>query len=304
MTDQTPIYKINEVLNYLHIKNPVLLGKGGEGWIYVYGNDAIKIYPRNSDKQYLQNIQAFQGILTKQQFSFDIPQIYEIGEIHGIFFTVEKRLHGTQMDKKIIGLGKIDRQKLYRNYYKAIRQVNAVSFQNLPYGQIIKTSESITSDVWTDFLIRILELKMEKIQESTRRSISDFDSKIVLFKILIKQNLASTQKNLVHCDYFINNVLVKDDLTISAILDFSVHAAVGDPRLDIAGVLTWNEIDPNINQEDYYFLYEIVKNDYGKDFQIYADLYLLFSSFYFADMDDPSFSVKNLNNDRIWSKYK
>jgi len=208
------------------------------------------------------------------------------------------------MDKKIIGLGKIDRQKLYRNYYKAIRQVNAVSFQNLPYGQIIKTSESITSDVWTDFLIRILELKMEKIQESTRRSISDFDSKIVLFKILIKQNLASTQKNLVHCDYFINNVLVKDDLTISAILDFSVHAAVGDPRLDIAGVLTWNEIDPNINQEDYYFLYEIVKNDYGKDFQIYADLYLLFSSFYFADMDDPSFSVKNLNNDRIWSKYK
>ena len=179
-----------------------------------------------------------------------------------------------------------------------------MTFPDLPYGQIIKTSESITSNSWTDFLVYVLDQKMVKIQDSIRRSVSDFDKKVEHFKTLIKRKLVSTQKSLVHCDYFLNNVLVNDDLTISAVLDFSVHAAVGDPKLDIAGVLTWNEIDPNVRPEDYMFLYGIAKKDYGDDIQAYADLYLLFSSFYFTDMDDPSFSVKNLNNDKLWSKYK
>jgi aminoglycoside phosphotransferase len=281
-----------------------LLGHGGEGWIYEYGNDALKIYVRNSDKQYLKNIQLFQSNLKKQHFTFDIPQIYEIGEVDGILYTIEKRLQGVQMDKKIIGMSTPDRQKLYRSYYDAIRQVNAVTFSNLPYGQIIKTPESITSDSWTDFLVRVLDQKMVKTQDKMRLSVSDFDKKINLFKLLIQKHLVSTQKNLVHCDYFLNNVLVNDDLAISAVLDFSVHAAVGDPRLDIAGVLTWNGIDPNIKPEDYTFLYAIAKKDYGDDVSRFADLYLLYSSFYFSDMDDPSFSIKNLNNEKLWSKYR
>ncbi len=304
MTDQLSIDKVNEVLKSLHIKNPVLLGKGGEGWVYEYGDMAVKIYPRSSDKEYLQNIQTFQDILLKKRFTFDIPQICEIHDVSGILYTVEKRLHGIQMDKKIVDLNTTDRQKLYRNYYEAIRQVNSVMFQDLPYGQIIKSSGSITSDRWTDFLIRTLDNKAEKIQYSTKTSIKDFDSKIELFILLIRRYLACDQKNLVHCDYFLNNVLVNDDLTISAVLDFSIHASVGDPKLDITGVLTWNEIDPNINPEDYMFLYDVAKKDYGDDIQIYADLYLLFSSFYFSGMDDPSFSVKNLNNEKLWSKYK
>lgn len=303
MTDHEFIKKIEVVLHHLQINHPVLLGKGGEGWIYEYGNNALKVYPRTSDVQYLKNIQALQNVLAQQHFSFDVPQTYEIGEAEGILYSIEKRLQGVQMDKKIIGISTPERQRLYRNYYDAIRQIHAVSFPDLPYGQIIKTSESITSDSWAEFLIRKLDQKVAKTQDSMQESVSNFDKKVMLFKTLIKQHLVSTQKNLVHCDYFLNNVLVNDDLSISAVLDFSAHAAVGDPRLDIAGVLTWNEIDPNVKPEDYLFLYDVAKKDYGDNIGMYADLYLLFSGFYFADMDDPSFSVKNLNNDKLWSKY-
>lgn len=303
MNDQEIEQKVGMVFSRLKIRDPVLLGKGGEGWIYEHGNDALKVYPHTSDKQYLKNIQAFQKVLAEQHFPFDVPQIYEIGEVEGVLYTVEKRLQGIQMDKKIIGMSVPDRQRLYRNYYDAIRQVNTVTFPDLSYGQIIQTPDSITSNSWTDFLIQVLDKKVVKTQESMRRSVSDFHRKVELFATLINQHLVSTQKNLVHCDYFLNNVLVLDDLSISAVLDFSAHATVGDPRLDIAGVLTWNEIDPNVKPEDYMFLYDIAKKDYGDDIQTYADLYLLFSSFYFADMDDPSFSVKNLNNEKLWSKY-
>jgi len=295
--------KANIVLQKFHINTPILLGKGGEGWIYEYGDDALKVYPRNSDMQYLKNVQAFQGTLAKHQFSFDIPQIYEVGQVDGILYTVEKRLRGIQMDKKIIGMNTQDRQKIYRSYYDAIRQVNAVTFPDLPYGQIIQTAESVTADSWTDFLVQVLDQKVAKTHETLRESVLDCDKKVELFKQLIQKHLISTQKNLVHCDYFLNNVLVDDDLAISAVLDFSLHAAVGDPRLDIAGVLTWNEIDPNVQRQDYTFLYDRAKKDYGDDIGTYTDLYLLFSSFYFADMDDPSFSIKNLNDAAIWEKY-
>lgn len=296
--------KVSVVLTKLHIDAPILLGKGGEGWVYEYGADVLKVYPRNPDIQYLKNVQEFQSTLAKHVFSFDIPKILEVGEAGGVLYTVEKRLHGVSMAKKIIGISTKDRQKLYRSYYDAIREVGTVTFSDLPYGQIIKTSESITSDSWTDFLVRMLDQKVKKTADTMRTSVSSFDEKVALFKSRIQKHLVRDQKNLVHCDYFINNVLVNDDLKVSAVLDFSVHASVGDPRLDIAGVLTWNEIDPNVKQEDYSFLYDVAKSDYGDEILLYADLYLLFSSFYFADMADPSFSIGNLNNEKLWSKYK
>jgi hypothetical protein len=294
--------KTDIVLQKLQV-NPVLLGKGGEGWVYEYGNDALKVYPHNSDVQYLKNIQAFQGVLAKQHFTFDTPQIYEVGNVDGILYTVEKRLQGVQMDKKIVGMSTTDRQQLYRSYYDAIRQVNTVTFPDLSYGQIIKTSESITSDSWTDFLVQILDKKVAITHKKMQKIVPDYDKKVELFKLLIQKYLVSAQKNLVHCDYFLNNVLVNDDLAISAVLDFSVHAAVGDPKLDIAGVLTWNEEDPKVQPQDYIFLYDIAKKDYGDNITTYADLYMLFSSFYFTDMEDPSFSIKNLNNETMWRKY-
>lgn len=59
MNDQDVKQKADVVLSNLKINNPVLLGKGGEGWIYEYGNDALKIYPRLSDKSYLKILKFF-----------------------------------------------------------------------------------------------------------------------------------------------------------------------------------------------------------------------------------------------------
>ena len=207
------------------------------------------------------------------------------------------------MDQKIINLNTTDRQKVYKNYYDAIRQIHAITFPTLPYGNIIKTTQSINSDSWTDYLIKVLIQKTTKTHSSMAHRISNYDQKIETMKLLIKKYLLSNQKCLIHCDYFLNNVLVNDSLDISAILDFSQHSAVGDPKLDIASVLTWNEIDPNVKQEDYIFLYDVAKKDYGDEIITYADLYLLFSSFYFADMEDPNFSMKHLNDNKLWSKY-
>lgn len=291
------------VLRKLGITSPVLLGKGGEGPVYERGDDALKIFLHTTDVQYLKNIKEFQNRLSRHQFTFSIPQIYEVGEVDGTLYTIEKKLHGIPMDKRIVTLASTDRQKLYGNYYGAIRQVGAVSFPELPYGHIIKTDQSITSESWPYYLTQVLEQKTAKTRARMLELVPDFDRKVKTMSALIQTQLRDTQKQLVHCDYYLNNVLTDDDLNISAVLDFSQHCAVGDPRQDMASVLTWNEIDPNVKPEDYMFLYDQAKSDFGEDIVTRSELYLLFSSFYFADMEDPSFSIKHLNNERLWSKY-
>lgn len=295
--------RIEKVLKSLKITNPVLLGKGGEGYVYEYDKDALKIYPRGTDLKYLENIQNFQRTLKDNLFTFATPEIFYLGMVDDVPYSVEKRLTGIQMDKKIIGVSTKDRQKMYLSYYNAIRQVGAITYPDSPFGQIIKTDGQLTANTWVDFLTSTVERKIEKTRSSISGKVINFDEKVDLYKDLIREYLQSEERKLVHSDYFLNNVLVNDDLEISAVLDFSVHAVVGDPKLDIAGVLTWNEIDPNIDRVDYEFLYEIAREDYGKEIAAYADLYLLFSSFYFSDMDDPTFSIKNLNDVSLWKKY-
>lgn len=303
LVDQETQDRSRNILRKFGITSPVLLGKGGEGPVYEHGSDALKIYLHTTDIQYLKNIQNFQSKLVTHPFTFDVPQIYEIGETGGVLYTIEKRLKGIQMDKKIVGMNTADRQKLFKSYYEAIRQVGSVSLTELPYGHIIQSNQSVNSESWTDYLLQVLQQKTTKTRESIIDLVPEFDQKVEQMKILIQRHLASNQKQLVHCDYFLNNVLVNDDLEISAVLDFSQHAAVGDPRQDIASVLTWNEIDPNVKPEDYMFLYDQAKSDFGEDNITRSELYLLFSSFYFADMEDPSFSIKHLNNEQLWSKY-
>jgi len=291
------------VFEKLGIKNPVLLGSGGEGMVFEFGNvEIVKIFPKSPDLTYLHDLQVFQQILAKHSFTFATPEIVEIGDADGIIYTVEKRLRGIPMDKRLVGLGTNDRQKMYSSYYRAIKQIHTLQFLELPFGQLIKTSDSMTGSSWSEFLEKLLTLKLEKTRVRIAPLVDNFDQKLAQMRELITAELNCEEKKLVHRDYYLNNVLVGDDLEISAVLDFGAHTAVGDPRMDVASVLRWNEIDPNVKSEDYEFLYTQADFDYGIDIQHVADIYLLYSAFYFSDMADPSFSVRRLNDVDLWDR--
>jgi hypothetical protein len=290
------------VLDKFGIRDEDLLGKGGEGFVYKYGTKALKVYPRLRDVNYLHNVQTFQQELASHNFDFETPYIYEIGEIQGIYYTIERLFHGIPMDARLEHLSTPERQKLYLSYYNAIKQIHAVHYPDKPYGQILPSPESVTADSWQTFLLYILDRQIEKTRDRMSSNVPDFIQKSLKLKEIISFQLHSETKCLVHRDYYLNNVLTNDNLGISAVMDFSIHSAVGDPRMDIASVLMWNEIDPHVKREDYDFLIEHAERDYGSDIQKISDIYLLYSAFYFSDMDDLTFSVKNLNDDRLWER--
>ncbi len=291
----------SKILDTLHITSPEIIGKGGEGIIVEYKGKALKIYYKATES-YLQQLQNLQKTIASHGLSFVVPQILEIGNVEETFYTIENKLVGVQMDKMIPALSPKDRQTLFRSYYDAIKQIHSITLPDRSYGQLIDTPERITSATWTDFLIQKLRQKVDKTKTRHANTVTDYEQKALLLETIIKDNIHTEEKRLVHSDYYLNNVLATNDLSISAVLDFSVHAVVGDPRLDISGVLSWNAMDKNIQPDDYSFLYEIARNDYGDDLDMYVDIYNLYSSFYYSDMSDASFSINNLNDDSIWKR--
>ena len=291
-----------QVLSYLNITNPILLGKGGEGWIFDYHQtEVVKIY-KEATQEYLEKLVSFQQQLAQYSFSFDTSYIKQIGEVNGTFYTIEKKLSGQQLDTLIPDLNSPQRKLAYQNYYDAIKQINSIEPKHLPFGQIIHLSDSITAPTWSNFLLMKLAQKLEKYEKRLRNRITDYDSKVKFFQKLLSNDVQPQYQRLVHADYYLNNVLVNSDLKISAVLDLSIHACVGDPRLDVAGVLTWNDLTPGINPEDYEFLYKQAAKDYGPDLDYYIDLYRLYTAFYYSDIDNEKFSVKNLNNQEVWDR--
>ena len=301
MTEVSLPRNYTKILDTLHITSPQIIGKGGEGIILDYKGKALKIYYKATES-YLHQLQNLQKDISSHDLSFAVPQILEIGNVEETFYTIENKLMGMQMDKMIPALSPKDRQTLFRSYYDAIKQIHSITLPDRSYGQLIDTPEKITSATWTDFLIQKLRQKVDKTKTRHANTVADYEQKALLLESIIKDKMHTEEKRLVHSDYYLNNVLVGDGLSISAVLDFSIHVVVGDPRLDISGVLTWNAMDKNIQPDDYSFLYEIARKDYGDDLDMYVDIYNLYSSFYYSDMSDASFSINNLNDDNIWKR--
>ncbi len=298
---------IQNVLRELKVKNPILLGKGGEGYVFTYTNDTvIKIYD-HADEKYLQSLEKLQTLISVKNLPFATPQIQEIGKVDTTYYTIEKRLSGILMEQKFPTLAEKEKYKLLKSYYEAIKALNTVEFPELPYGNILQIPPyQITYSAWPGFLIKMLNYKIIIAGERLVEDVINFNKKIHLLIDIIKKELTIDKKSLVHADYFVNQVLVNDNNEISAVLDISYHAVVGDKRLDAAGIFFFEGMK-YYTQEHIKFLLDLSIHDYGESILKYNDIYRMYYCFYFSDVHAfmPEWYktlIKNLNNEEIWDR--
>lgn len=273
------------IITKLGIKDRHQLGEGGEGYIFDYSdNKVLKIYPK-ADLDYLQKLQSFQNLLQKYSLPYNIPLITKIDCIDNTYFTIENKFKGQQLDFVFPGLSGNQKLQVLKNYFEAIVPFNSIELPDYPYGQILNIKDSIRSDSWSGFLVNKLNQKLIKSDTYLPEDIYNYDEKVALIIKIIKQNCSNTRKNLVHCDYYLNNVLVNENLEISTVLDFSVHASVGDKRIDVAS-LAYLNLDKNITPGHINFLLDFAKELYGYDINKFITIYGLYYAFYYADTHD------------------
>lgn len=295
---------VKKILGSYGVTNIVLLGKGGEGEVYELDFErVIKIYGNTSFK-YLVSLKNFQSKLLEYNFSFDVPQIFEIRQDGGIVFTLEKRLSGVNGEKLFEKLDDTDKKKLLSNFFDGIAQIAQVELSDLSYGQILDSKDKIMTDNWSEYLVRKMYQRLNKSKEQLKKDVPDLDAKVKLLENTFIKELGECPKSLVHHDYYLNNVLMTKDLKLSSVLDFSPHTVVGDWKMDVAGAVYFLGIN-NLAKKYISYMEELAKKRYGSNILKIIDLYLLYYSIYYSDthkFDKVSYDwcLGNLNNKEKW----
>ena len=161
--------------------------------------------------------------------------------------------------------------------------MHVVTLPDEPYGQLLPTADRLQADTWPAFLLAKLEQRARVSWSWLSRDVPRLGEKLRGLERLIVALPTQPRKALVHGDYSQYNVLLDDRLAVSAVLDFSLYAVVGDHRLDVACAVFFPAVIPAVRPSYLAFLQARAKRAYGEDIEAALRLYRPLYSFYNAD---------------------
>jgi len=302
-----PAHVLN-ILRELGIHSPILLGRGGEGLIFEYTNtEVIKIFTKETiNIEYLNHLSKILVKIQSHKLPIQTPLIKDIGNKSNTLFTIEKRLNGRNMETVFPTLEDKKKRKLIRSYLNAIKYLHTITFPSFKYGNILPYQDQITDEKWSSYLCRKAKQRVESAGKKLEDDYPQIHERLLLFNEIVDKYLIKSDKCLVHCDYFVNQVLVNESHEITAILDISYHAAVGDPKLDIASTPIFyglKEYTPDLIS----YIKKIGIREYGDEIIFFFDIYQIYYCFYFSNIYKylPDFYreiVQTLRDQQLWNR--
>jgi hypothetical protein len=295
------------VFESLHI-SPKLIGKGGEGYVFAFGNEQVlKVYPK-TNRTYLESLKKLQEQISQGQLPYATPLIEQIGEVNGTYYTIEKRLEGKNLETIFSTLSSTDQELVLEKYLAALKPLRGIPIDYSHFGQLLDTPDSLHSDSWGKFLLSKLHQKLLPTKERLTQDVPSLSRKITTLEAMIQKWLAiNPEKKLVHGDYYLNNVLVNEEHEITSVLDFSVHTSVGDYRLDVANI-NFLPLCIGVTKQHFEIAKRLVIKEHGEEILPYLDLYGFYYAFYFSNLyeSDPTgyaWCLGILNDEERWERY-
>jgi aminoglycoside phosphotransferase (APT) family kinase protein len=265
------------------VERPRLLGEGGEGLVFDYKADSvIKIYKRTT-LAYLQRLQWLHGMLETAALPFGTPLIEAIHQIGPVYYTVERKLHGRQLDDRLPPLSERDSLRALAAYVEGLPALHAVEASTEPYGQLLPAPDAIRAATWPAFLLAKLEQRARVSWSWLERDVPRLGDKVRALERRIANLPATPPKSLVHGDYSQYNVLLNERLEVASVLDFSYSTVVGDSLLDVACTVVFPEINPGVGPVQRQFLLDHAKRAFGPEVVDIIHLYRVLYGFYNAD---------------------
>ena len=290
-----------EILDSLHITNPVLLGEGSEAQVYSYMADkVVKIFKTPVEVEYLRKLGSIYEFLSSHTLPFALPGEYEIQQRENTVFLIEKRLVGKPIMPIYATLDEQQRQHLLHSFLKAVDAFKTISLDVRDYGRLMHDPNDLAQYTdWPQFIKDKAPFKLQETRATLREDGVDVDHVLSRFMHDVDTLPRSPKKNFVHGDYFFGNVLINDKLEISAVLDVSWWSAVGDHMMDIAGATMFLGLYDFVSPQDHAYLTEQAVRMYGEDVLTSIRIYEVYYSLLLSDCktsDTPAYrwSLKNL----------
>jgi aminoglycoside phosphotransferase (APT) family kinase protein len=215
-----------------------------------------------------------------RRLPFAVPEILQIGPNEA--WTIERRLPGRSMASLLRELEGAQRETAFRNYVAAIDAFRSVSLLYIPYGHVLGTAPVRATD-WRTFLRRSLAGFAARNRATITSEIGNPDALVAKAGAMVTAMPEHPPKVLVHGDYFPGNVMLDDDLDVSAVLDFGVFTVAGDPQLDLGvGYLTLELID-ECGPDDAPFVRDLIVARHSKAIEPALRFYRAYLAFSMAD---------------------
>jgi putative membrane protein len=245
------------------------LGRGGEANVFALDAERVLRLHRSSDPaasaDYTRRIGALYDQLDRDAVPFALPQVLEVHEDE-VSWSIERRVAGRPLDQRLGGLADDDRRRAIDGY---IDGAAAFALLGVPsgfgdgYGELF-TVEGLHGERWGELLAGRLELQHEMGATVIREHVPDIDRAAARIVASAREEPAAG-RTLVHGDYFPGNVLVGDDLRISAVLDFGWLTVVGDPTHDVRSAVVFWGVRPWSRPGDDEALLAAARRHLGRD---------------------------------------
>jgi aminoglycoside phosphotransferase (APT) family kinase protein len=217
-----------------------LLGRGGQSSVYALDESRVlRLYNTQTGRHFPQALRDFYAALDVPALPFSIPRIHEIGEHDGTLYAIEPRLTGTPLLTAFPSFDAAARSRAVAGFLQAAAALGGIRHPQTVFGELL-VATPIRRASWRDFLIARGEARANECAAHLRQDVPQLDRALDRYRTLVAQ-VPEPAPSLVHGDYYGANVLVGDDGTVTAVIDFSHLSLIGDSRMDIVGA--WHALE-------------------------------------------------------------
>jgi Ser/Thr protein kinase RdoA (MazF antagonist) len=221
------------------------LGHGGEAVVYALDAARVLRLHRHEAADHTRRIGELYGALDRAAVPYALPEVLEVHGDGEVSWSIERRLPGRPFDGLLRHLAGHDRARALTAYVDGAAAFGALG---TPRGWVdgcgeLFTEERLRADRWGDLLARRLELQLERARPVLDVAIDDPDAVVapILAAARAEEPAGVT---IVHGDWFPGNVLLGDDLRVSAAIDLGWLTVVGAAQHDVLSAAVFCEVRP------------------------------------------------------------
>ena len=214
------------------------LGEGEEAEVYALGPDRVlRVQKEPADRALACRRLAFYAALDRAQVAFEVPSIFEVGETDGVCWSVERRIAGSCLADALHHLEGQPRLRALLSYADTAAEVRRLGYAQAGYGEVLAAS-AIRSDTWAGFVLE----RAGACLETSRHRLSGLADQPDRALDRLGRLLAASgdrRPELAHGDFYPANVLVREDGSVSGLIDFGPLTVMGDAAMDLAGAVLY-----------------------------------------------------------------
>jgi len=200
-----------------------------EAAAYALPGDLVgKVWAKRTAED-VRRLQRFYEDVADRGLPFSCPLLLHVHEMDGVVVSIERRLPGVPFSSDSRS-GEVAGIERLIEVLEALRSVDVPSAAGLPVLDEPQPPWAPERS-FEEGLVALLDRRIERFGEQLRRSVDQFDEKVLAIKERLGRS-ASRERCLLHGDLGGGNLLVDEHFAVVSVLDFGFLSVSGDPRFD------------------------------------------------------------------------